>query len=299
VLRFGYYSRSSTEVTPKYECSTNINEGILPLFLDRHYIEGTDEKDIAAAHEQDLSMQEEYNAKFLTYWHDEGRHTTFCLVSADSADLITTIHSKAHGKIPNDIVEVNQTDVMSFMGRIADIPASEQKDGLSVDKALRTIMFTDLVGYTSMMSRLGDDRAFKLLREHNNVVRDALTKYAGREVKHTGDGIMASVDDADHAVRAAIEIRAGIADISIPDTDEKLSIRIGMTSGEPLEEGGDLFGSVVNLASRLCDLAEAGEILLSEECVAELTDDAIGLESIGNVSIRGFDEAIAVSKVAD
>ena len=269
----------------------------MPLYLDRHYIEGTNEQDIATAHEQDLAMQEEYDAKFLTYWHDEGRNTTFCLVSADSAELITTIHSKAHGKIPNDIVEVNQTEVMSFMGRIADIPANEQKNGHPVDKALRTIMFTDLVGYTSMMSRLGDDRAFKLLREHNNVIRDSLTKFGGREVKHTGDGIMASVDDADQAVRAAIEIIAGIAAISVPDLDENLSIRIGMTSGEPLEEGGDLFGSVVNLASRLCDFAESNEILISEECRAELTEGQFTLESIGNVSIRGFDEPIAVSKV--
>lgn len=269
----------------------------MPLFLDRHYIEGTNEQDIAAAHEKDLAMQAEYDAKFLTYWHDEGRSTTFCLVSAPSGDLISTIHQKAHGTIPNDIVEVDQTEVLTFMGRIADIPTNEQKNGRSIDKALRTIMFTDLVGYTSMMSRLGDDRAFKLLREHNNVVRDSLAKYAGREVKHTGDGIMASFDDADQAVGAAIEITAGIAAISVPDLDESLSIRIGMTSGEPLEEGGDLFGSVVNLASRLCDLAEAGEILLSEECVAELTDDSLALESIGSVSIRGFDEPITVSKV--
>ena len=242
-------------------------------------------------------MQAEYDAKFLTYWHDEGRHTTFCLVSAPSADLITTIHQKAHGTIPNDVVDVDQTEVMSFMGCIVDIPTNEQKNGRPVDKTLRTIMFTDLVGYTSMMSRLGDDRAFKVLREHNNIVRDSLTKYAGRELKHTGDGIMASIDNADQAVRAAIEIQAVIADISVPGTDEKLSIRIGMTSGEPLEEGGDLFGSVVNLASRLCDFAEAGEILLSEECVSELTEGQFSLESIGNVSIRGFDESKAVSKV--
>ena len=269
----------------------------MPLFLDRHYVEGIGESDIAMAHEQDLAIQDEYGAKFLTFWFDEGRHTTFCLVSADSQDLISTIHNKAHGQIPNDVVEVDQTEIMSFMGRIADIPSGERGDGMVVDKGIRTIMFTDLVGYTSMMSRLGDNRAFKLLREHNNVVRDSLTRFAGREVKHTGDGIMASFDDADQAVRAAIEITAGIASISVPDLEENLSIRIGMTAGEPLEEGGDLFGSVVNLASRLCDFAEAGEILLSGECVAEMTDGQFTLESVGNVSIRGFDEPISVSKV--
>ena len=271
----------------------------MPLYLDRHYVEGIGDDDIAAAHEMDLQLQGEYDAKFITFWFDEGRHTTFCLVSAPSADLITTIHAKSHGQIPNDVTEVDQNEIMSFMGRSADIPKSDQKDGSPVDRALRTIMFTDLVGYTSMMSRLGDDRAFELLREHNNVVRDSLTAFAGREVKHTGDGIMASFDDADQAVRASIRIRAGVAAMSVPDGGEPLSIRIGLTSGEPLEEAGDLFGSVVNLASRLCDLAEPGEILVSSECRAELKDNTLKLESIGDMSIRGFEKPIAVSKVQD
>jgi class 3 adenylate cyclase len=108
---------------------------------------------------------------------------------------------------------------------------------------------------------------------------------------------MASFDDADQVVRAAIEIIAGIAAISVPDLDESLSIRLGMTSGEPLEDGDDLFGSVVNLASRLCDFAESDEILISNECHAELTEGQFTLELIGNISIRGFDKPIAVSKV--
>ncbi|HIF72689.1 MAG TPA: DUF4242 domain-containing protein [Dehalococcoidia bacterium] len=248
-----------------------------------------------AAHAMDMALQDEYDAKFITYWFDEGRHTTFCLVSAPSSDLISTIHAKAHGKIPNDVVEVDQTEVMPFMGRIAAIPTADQQDGAAVDRALRTIMFTDLVGYTSMMNRLGDDRAFAMLRGHNSVVRDELTKFAGREVKHAGDGIMASFDDADQAVQAAVNISAGIAVIAVPGIDERLSIR--MTSGEPLEEGGVLFGSVVNLASRLCDLAESGEILLSDDCVKELGARVVELESIGEVTIRGFNEPVKVSRI--
>lgn len=267
----------------------------MPLYLDRHYIDGISEKDVVMAHEQDLSMQDEYGAKFITYWFDEGRHTTFCLVSAPSQETITEVHSAAHGQIPNDVVEVDQTEVMSFMGRIADIPANVES-GQAQDRALRTIMFTDLVGYTSMTSRLGDDRAFKLLRDHNNVVRDALTRLGGREVKHTGDGIMASFDVADQAARAAVEILDGIKSIEVPEGEDRLNIRVGMSTGEPLEERGDLFGSVVNLASRLCDLADSGEILLSQECLIEL-DSEIELESIGSVSIRGFSEPVQVSRL--
>ncbi|MDA1279158.1 MAG: DUF4242 domain-containing protein [Chloroflexi bacterium] len=269
----------------------------MPLYLDRHYLAGLSKEQVIAAHELDLAIQDNYNAQFLTYWFDEGRHTTFCLVMAPSADMISAIHSKTHGSIPNDVAEVDQSEILSFMGRIADIPAGERTGSLPVDRATRTIMFIDLVGYTSMMSRLGDDRAFVLLREHDSVIRDALTKFGGREVKHTGDGVMASFDQADQAVRAAVGIRSGIANISVPDLDEGLGIRIGMTSGEPLQEGKDLFGSVVNLASRLCDLAEANEILLTSDCQEELTDGLFVLESMGEVTIRGFDNPIHVSRV--
>ena len=98
---------------------------------------------------------------------------------------------------------------------------------------------------------------------------------------------------------------SGVAGIVVPEsagsngTDDRLSVRIGLTSGEPLEEAGDLFGSVVNLASRLCDLADSGEILLSEECRGELNNESIELESIGEVTIRGFDEPVSVSRVAE
>ena len=99
-------------------------------------------------------------------------------------------------------------------------------------------------------------------------------------MKHTGDGIMASFDTADQAVRAAVEIRARIGEVPVPEFDASLSIRIGMSSGEPLKEGEDLFGSVVNLASRLCDLADESEILVSGDRENELTDETISLSSI-------------------
>lgn len=269
----------------------------MPLYLDRHYFSELSEEQVEAAHGMDVAMQSKHDVSFLTYWFDQGRQTGFCLAMAPSADLISTIHSETHGQLPNDVAEVDQTEVLSFMGRIADIPKGERRSNLPVDRAMRTIMFTDLVGYTSFMSRLGDERAFELLREHNSVIRDALTKFGGREIKHTGDGVMAAFDEADQALRSAIEIRGAVANILFPDINESLSVRIGLTSGEPLQDGQDLFGSVVNLASRLCDMAETNEILISEECVNELTDDNLKLTSIGDISIRGFEKPIPVSKV--
>ena len=103
----------------------------MPLFLDRHYVEGIREDQVLIAHEKDLAMQSEYDVQFLTYWFDEGRHTTFCLVLADSADLISTIHAKAHGSIPNDIAEVDRlilSDAQTSGGLLIAVPPDRESD---------------------------------------------------------------------------------------------------------------------------------------------------------------------------
>ena len=152
----------------------------MPLYMDRHHSEGATWSAMQYDHERDLAMQDEYGVQFLTYWFDEGRNSTFCLVSAPMPEVITEIHAAAHGGIPNDVVEVDQATVMAFMGRVADIPPREQANGRAVDRAFRAIMFTDLVGYTALTDRLGDDAAIGLLRRHNEAVRHALMKFGGR-----------------------------------------------------------------------------------------------------------------------
>ena len=94
------------------------------------------------------------------------------------------------------------------MGRIADIPRDRSPDGREVDRGFRAIMFTDMVDYTATTETLGDAGVMELVRTHNLVVRNALSKYGGNEIKHTGDGVMASFADSNQALRAAAEIQA-------------------------------------------------------------------------------------------
>ena len=86
--------------------------------------------------------------------------------------------------------------------------------------------------------------------------------YGGREIKHTGDGIMASFDRVQNSVRAAADIQRRFAAYNA-DASETLSVRIGIDAGEPVEDHNDLFGSTVQLASRLCSEAEANGIIVS------------------------------------
>ena len=96
-------------------------------------------------------------------------------------------------------------------------------------------MFIDIVGSTEMTARLGDSAALELVRAHDALVRRGLEAYGGREIKHTGDSIMASFDKAQNSVRAAADIQRRFAAYNA-DTSETLSVRIGIDAGEPVED---------------------------------------------------------------
>src|SRR5262249_21284623 len=151
----------------------------------------------------DLEIQDKYDVRYMTYWFDHRRGTGFCLVDAPDAATAERVHREAHGEIPTDIIAVDLTAVEAFLGRIGD---PETAPGATVPErgaGLRAIMFTDIVGSTEMTARLGDAAALELVRVHDALVRRGIATHRGREVKHTGDGIVAAFDDVANAVRAA------------------------------------------------------------------------------------------------
>jgi hypothetical protein len=139
-----------------------------------------------------VEIQDQYGVKFLTYWFDERRGTTFCLVDAPDKEAVQCVHWQAHGHIPGEIVEVALSAVEAFLGRIQYPEPPSGNPASEMDSGHRAIMFTDIVGSTEMTARLGDRMATKLIRAHDSIVRRCLGEAGGREVKHTGDGIMAS-----------------------------------------------------------------------------------------------------------
>ena len=128
----------------------------------------------------------------------------------------------------------------------------------------RTILFTDLEGSTSILEAVGQSAFMVLLTEHDLIIRRALVSAQGREVKHTGDGIMASFDDVACALDCSLAIQAGFEAATPRGQTPELRVRIGLAAGEPVDHNGDLFGSTVTLASRICDAADAGRILTSD-----------------------------------
>ena len=268
----------------------------MPIFMDRHFIEGASRRSIADAHEKDLRLQSKFGVKFLTYWFDEERSTAFCLVDAPDKESIQIAHNEAHGDVPHEIITVDPSVVEAFLGRIDDPVADTGSGGGDIDSAFRAIMFTDLKDSTLMTSKYGDNKALHLLNIHNAITRNALRENQGSEVKHTGDGIMASFVNTTNAVVSAIEIQQGFKEHNHKNPDDSLYVRIGLSAGEPIEDHGDLFGSAVQLAARLCSHAAPEQILVSE-LISDQYEGSGKLLDLGMVSLKGFDQSNRVYQV--
>jgi class 3 adenylate cyclase len=158
---------------------------------------------------------------------------------------------------------------------------------------VRTILFTDIVGHTEMMQRLGDAKGRELLREHERITRDVLKSHGGTEVKTMGDGFMASFGSVARAVECAVALQRAFADRE----GEPLSVRVGLNAGEPIEEDGDLFGATVILASRIASKAQGGEILVSDTVRGLCSGKGFLFVDRGEFVAKGFEEPVHVYEV--
>lgn len=273
----------------------------MPIYMDRHYVEGATRHAVAHAHEKDLEIQAEYGVKFLTYWFDEARCTAFCLVTAPNKEAVQKTHAQAHGLVPNEIIEVDPTVVDAFLGRIKDpVPTTEGTEGTAEilrESAFRAIMFTDLKDSTAMTTRLGDAKALHLLHIHNAMTRNALRDHNGREVKHTGDGLMASFVTISNAIQCAIAIQKAFAAYDEANPDAAMYVRIGLSAGEPVEEDNDLFGTTVQLAARTCAHAEPSQVLVTQVVRDQYQGEKSLFSDMGEITPKGFDHAIRVYEV--
>lgn len=271
----------------------------MPDYFDIHNVpEGTSAEDIAKAHAKDLQAQGKYGVEYHKYWFNESAGKVFCLCHAPSPEAAMKVHEEAHGLIADQIIEVQPGMAELFMGgaEVSPVGAVVLPGATNErDSGIRTILFTDIVGSTALTQRLGDDGAMTLLHAHDRIVRDGLTALGGREVKHTGDGIMASFVSAASATRCATRIQKELADGK--EDLQQLKVRIGLAAGEPVEHHDDLFGSTVQMAARLCSYAQAEQIIVSN-VVAELCmGKGLAFEDLGEISLKGFEQPIRAHAV--
>lgn len=273
----------------------------MPIYMDIHEIPGVTPEAVGAAHLADVGTQGKYGVVYHKYWLNEAQGKVFCLCSAPNPDAAMSVHREAHGLVAEKIIEVAPEVAEGFLGGCevnaqgaALVPGGA---GNEHDPGIRTILFTDIVGSTSLTQRLGDDVSMALFKIHDDIVRRALESCGGREIKHTGDGVMASFFSAAGAVRCATKIHQDLLEHAWQGDDCCVKVRIGAAAGEPVEDNRDLFGTAVQLASRLCSHAEPQQSLVSN-VVAELCiGKSLAFKDLGTVMLKGFDGAVRVHAV--
>src|SRR3954453_3856758 len=162
-----------------------------------------------------------------------------------------------------------------------------------VESSFVTIMFTDVVGSTTLYDRYGDDEADARPARHFAVLRAVVGSPDGREVKSTGDGLMVTFTSAVAAVRCAVAMQRATTGAA-----DGLEVRIGIDAGEPLSEAGDLYGPPVIVASRLCDAAGPGEVLATH-VVSQIAGPRVAelMRPAGSFRVKGISEPVATAVV--
>ncbi len=160
-----------------------------------------------------------------------------------------------------------------------------------------TILFTDMESSTALTQQLGDAGAQEVRRAHNEIVRAALNANSGTEIKHTGDGIMASFATASAGLDCAIAIQRGVAAHKDEQPDSPLGVYVGLNAGEPIAEDDpdgrvDLFGTSVDLAARLVDHAQPGQIIASDVVRQLAAGKQFLFADLGETELRGFEDPV-------
>jgi class 3 adenylate cyclase len=162
-----------------------------------------------------------------------------------------------------------------------------------------TLLFSDIENSTRLNERLGDRRWLEVLEAHNSIVRAQVGEHGGYEVKSQGDGFMIAFPSARQAVSCAVDIQRALARRAA-NGELPVRVRIGIHTGEAIQQDGDFFGRSVVTAARLADRAEGGEILVSS-LVRTLVESAGGdtaLQDAGEAELKGLSGRQRLFRVA-
>lgn len=234
----------------------------MPIFMDVHIVPGVKASDIAEAHQKDLLHQEEYGCKCMTYWIDEKRESIFCLIDAPDKEAVEDMHGRAHGLIPNKVIEVSCELVESFLGRIYDPKDTAiSNDGLKVfaDPSFRILLITKIADPILLKHRIGSEKTEDLLNGHNNIIRKNIAQHGGSEVEHEGSGFIFSFSSATKAVACALGIQEEMQDFIA----DKIDLKIAINAGEPVEKSNRLFGDTIQFAANMCAISKDYQIAIA------------------------------------
>jgi class 3 adenylate cyclase len=259
------------------------------MYLDRHDAPGITAEELAEAHRQDTAVQEKHGVRYSTYWFDPEQGTVFCLAEGPSERAVVAVHEEAHGQLPSAVIELDPAAPLNaFFGAIPVHPVGTAY----AEPAMRAIVFTDIRGSVAQTIELGDDGHMAVLRVHNEIVRRGLGEHGGREVKHTGDGIMAAFGSVSSAVEFAIDAQRAFTTRNA-EAELPFHVGIGISAGEPVTgDNDDLFGATVQLAARLCAAADGGDIAVSVAVRELCLGKRFAFADRGPMPLKGIPEPV-------
>jgi TolB-like protein len=164
------------------------------------------------------------------------------------------------------------------------------------ERRLAAIMFTDIVGYTSLTQK-DESSTLQALERHRSLLRPHFSSHGGREIKTIGDAFLVEFQSALDAVLCAIAIQHMMHDRKLAK-GEQVSLRIGVHAGDVVESGNDILGDAVNIASRIYPLAEPGGVCISDEVYKQVRNKIdLPLVSLGEKTLKNVSTALEVYKV--
>jgi class 3 adenylate cyclase len=181
--------------------------------------------------------------------------------------------------LPGDDHQFFVGDTDALVDEIEDF-LTGVRSGAEGDMLTMTVLFTDIVASTEHQARVGPGEWSRLTDHHDAMVRTALSRHRGHEVKTTGDGFLATFDATGRALRCSAEIVAGAKNLG-------LELRAGIHTGEVETRVGDLGGLAVTIANRVCNLAESGQVLVTETVRTNMVGAGFEFKSRGDRELKG------------
>jgi len=275
----------------------------MPLYMDVHRAPGPiDPEDIVKAHNADEAIQDQYGVHFHKYFVSPDNGTVFCLAEGPTKEACVAVHAAAHGLLPDDLIEVDPRLVEAFMGPAKLSPthngAAVTNEG-QLDSGVRVVVFTEVANLTRASRDIGDEAALEIMGNHDEIVRAALKKHGGREVKHTGEGMMCCFGSASAALRFAQEVQQECLNRRQSVNGYTPKVRVGMSAGEPVANHSELFGSVVTIARRICDAAAPGTVLASAAVHDLAAGKGFKFDNPNVVHVKGVAEPLTLYQLHD
>jgi AraC-like DNA-binding protein len=262
----------------------------MPLYMDLHILPGVKAKEVAEAHRRDMLIQNDHSCKCMTYWIDEKRGNVFCLIDAPSKEAVETMHSKAHGLVPNKIIEVDSSLVESFLGRISDPEDAAISEGLKIfsDPSFRILIMIRIGDPVLLHHKIGKQETMQLLKNYTEIIKGSFLKHSGSEIEYDGHDFIASFVSAGKATSCSLEIQKKLSG----KDDLNAEFKIAISSGEPVAENAQLFGDALQLADRMFAIAKNSQVILSSEVKGFIAKDHLNENTDQLVMLSAGDEEL-------